>query len=346
MAKRSAAAGRASVAAARSSGSSGSVKTTTNTARPSGGLSVGGLLAQRAAARLPTAPSTKGTVPASPADIRRYQLEEANAQKDLAAAGYSPEFINQVQTFWQGIAALPQDQQDKIMGQLKSQANSTVDYGFDSEQAYLKQLKDAKQGNYDEQLRLFKEQENADLAKNIGETDRGTASQLQGAYAGLSKNNAFDTGVMNSLADRAIEGRNRVVKDDTDVSARAIASAQQQRDSAGNLLSIQAEQDLNDVSNRRTAARSQRLSQLIGLNAGQQLLAQVPTLTQMSVPKPAATPATKTSTAPLSLPSLDAGSRNTTDSNMLLRRGSVTYGYANDRARASYRGRAKLIGNY
>lgn len=288
------------------------------------------------------------SVPASPADLRRYAKEEAQAQADLTEAGYSPEFINQVTTFWQEIAKLPQDQQDRIMNQLQSQANSTVDPAFDTEQGYLNTLKAAKQKSYDDQFALFQADEQRALEQNIGETSRGAANQLQGAFAGLAGNNAFDTGVMRSIADRAVDERDRMIREDRAASESAIATARQQRDSASNLLSIQAEQDLLDVANRRQAARSQRLSQLIGLNASQNLLAQIPSANQMSVPapaKPARTP--RPAAAPLTLPTMDAGSRsNDYNANTVLRRGSKTYGYADDRARSSYRNRSKLIGNY
>lgn len=271
--------------------------------------------AGRAALARSKAVPAKTTVPATPADIRRYAKEEAQAQADLTEAGYSPEFINQVSTFWQEIAKLPQEQQESIMTQLQQQANSTVDGAFDSEQSYLNTLKAAKQKSYDDQFALFEKGEKAALEQNAAEANRGTAAQLQSAYAGLAGNNAFDTGVMRSIADRAVEGRERVLSEDRAASELALAGARQQRDSAGNLLSIQAEQDLLDVANRRAAARSQRLSQLIGLNASQSLLAQVPSANQLSLPTPS--PSTNRTRAnpitPLKLPSVTtSGYRDTT----------------------------------
>lgn len=292
--------------------------------------------------------NTQRTVSATPEDLRRYAKEEAQAQADLTAAGYSPEFVNQVTTFWQEIAKLPQGQQDSIMSQLQKQANSTVDSAFNTEEGYLNTLKAAKQKSYDEQFALFQADEQRDLEKAAGEINRGTADQLSGAFAGLANNNAFDTGAMLSLADRAVGERERILKEDRAASEASIAAARQQRDSASNLLSIQAEQDLLDVANRRQAARSMRLSQLIGLNASQNLLAQTPSVSQMSVPppaKPARTP--RPAAAPLSLPTLDASTRATDyNANTVLRRGSKSYGYADDRARTSYRNRSSLIGNY
>lgn len=282
---------------ASSSGSSSSSSTRTVSSARDASAGLASLAAARSAAG----------VSASPADLRRYSEQEAQAQMELQQMGYSPEFVNQVSTFWQGLEQLPKDQQEKIMAQLQQQANSTVDYGFDSEQAYLKQLRDAKQANYDEQLALFKKAEEDDLKRILGDTSKGTGEALQSAYAGLANNRSFDSGQMGSIASRAIEDYMRQINDAQTQSKNALDQAQQQRDSAGNLLSIQAEQDLADVMNRRTAARSQRLSQLIGLNASQNLLAQVPTANQISLPKPSTKTSTTKPAAPLALPSMDAG---------------------------------------
>lgn len=296
-----------------------------------------------AAAGLASLAAARGAagVSATPADLRNYAAQEAQAQADLQQMGYSPEFVNQVSTFWQGLSQLPKDQQDKIMSQLQSQANATVDYSFDAEQQYLNQLKAAKQANYDDQLSLFKKQEADDLAKILGDTSRGAGDQLQSAFAGLAKNNSFDSGQSQSIASRAIEDYMRQISQAQGDSANAINRAQQQRDSASNLLSIQAEQDLNDVANQRTAARSQRLSQLIGLNASQQLLAQVPTANQISLPPPStkSTTPTKPAAAPLALPSMDAGGyRNTSYASTL---------QANVAARKTARiAKNNLVGNY
>lgn len=309
---RSRAAARGAARAAKNASSSSS------SMRSTGGAKVSVSSARDAAAGLKSladarAAAGRSSVPSSPADLRRYQEEEANAQADLMQMGYSPEFVNQVSTFWQGLAQLPKEQQDRIMSQLQQQANSTVDYGFDAEQSYLKALREAKQKNYDEELALFRKAEEDDLKKILGDTSRGASEQLQSAYAGLAQNRSFDSGQMGSIAARAIEEYMRQINDAQTTSKNSLDQAQQKRDSASNLLSIQAEQDLADIMNRRTAARSQRLSQLIGLNASQQLLAQVPTANQITIPTSTAKATTQRSTTtPVSLPSMDVGGYRST----------------------------------
>lgn len=218
------------------------------------------------------------------AAAKNLARENVSARSQLLSSGYS-ELYPEVTTFFQNLKNLPQDQQDNVMNTLRQQANASVDKYFDTAEGFVNAVKSAKLKNYDDQLALLKKGEQQSLDKNLGVIGKGTSDSVRGNYFAQSQRGAGDSGQLTDFANRMIEEYDLQSKQEKDASALAVEKAQQSRDSASNLTSLAAEQDVQDISYQRTAARAQRLSQLMGLNASQDLLLQTPTAGQTSLVK-------------------------------------------------------------
>lgn len=277
----SAAAGRASVAAARSSGVRYAGQDPMSAAERQQQSEAQRVLSYYAPPQAPNAIRNR--------TVYNVAQLETQARTDLLNTGYS-EIYPEISTFFQTIKGLPQDQQDNIMSTLRQQANASVDKAFDSEAGFINAAKTAKLKNYDDQLALIKKGEQQALEKNLGVLAQGTSSGVQSNYATQAQGHNADSGQLGSYADRLIQQFNLQSKQEKDSSQLAVDKAQQQRDAASSLTSLAAESDLMDVANQRTAAQQQRLSQLMGLNASQDMLIQAPTALQTSIVKAPSAP--------------------------------------------------------
>lgn len=258
----SAAAGQASLAAARASG----VRYSPNTP-PAGSMPYYDRLSATDQEKLG---SIKGWMDRESAAKAKF---EAQARVDILNGGYS-ELYPEVSTFFQNVKNLPQDQQDTIMNSLREQANASVDKAFDSSASFVTAVRNAKLKNYDDQFALLKKGEDQALQNNLGEIGRGTATSLRDNFYRQFQANAGNGGQLRDFADRMIEEYDRQSKEETDQTQLALDKASQSRQYASDITNLSAEQDLQDISYGRTAARAQRLSELMGLNASQDLLLQ------------------------------------------------------------------------